>query len=71
MLKDWMGISEDEKITFSVLRVTVDGDIGRIYTEAKYEDKVLEFGEDEGQGAVYVDGEWWVEEDDWENTCQL
>jgi len=37
MLKGFMGIPLDEKFTFSVLRVTVDGDIGRVYTETKHD----------------------------------
>ena len=72
MLKGFMGIPEDAKITFSVLRVTVDGDIGRVYSEMKHDGDVIELGEDdEGAGWVYVDGEWWHEEDDWETTCDL
>ena len=72
MLKGFMGMPEDAKITFSVLRVTVDGDIGRVYSEMKHDGDVIEFGEDdEGSGWVYVDGEWWQEEDDWETTCEF
>ena len=72
MLKGFMGMPEDAKITFSVLRVTVDGDIGRVYSEMKHDGDVIEFGEDdEGAGWVYVDGEWWQEEDDWETTCEF
>ena len=71
MLKGIMGMPEDAKITFSVLRVTVDGDIGRVYSEMKHDGDVIEFGEDDGEGWVYVDGEWWIEEDDWETTCDL
>ena len=71
MLKGLMGIPEDEKFTISVLRVTVDGDIGRVYHEIKHDGEVLEFEENEGEGWVYVDGEWWQEEDDWETTCEL
>ena len=37
MLKGFMGIPEDEKLTFSILRVTVDGNIGRVYTEIKHD----------------------------------
>jgi hypothetical protein len=38
----------------------------------KHDGDVIEFGEDdEGAGWVYVDGEWWQEEDDWETTCDL
>ena len=71
MIKGFMGIPEDGKLTFSVLRVTVDGDIGRVYSEMKHDGDVIEFGEDEGAGWVYVDGEWWQEEDDWETTCEF
>ena len=71
MLKGFVGIPEDEKLTFSILRVTVDGDIGRVYSEKKHDGEVLEFREDEGAGWVYVDGEWWQEEDDWETTCEF
>ena len=71
MFKDLMGMPEDAKLTFSVLRVTVDGDIGRVYSELKHDGDVVEFGDDEGSGWVYVDGEWWYEEDDWETTCEF
>ena len=71
MLKGLMGIPEDEKLTFSVLRVTVDGDIGRVYSEMKHDGDVIEFGEGVGDGWEYVDGEWWAEEDDWETACEL
>ena len=72
MLKELMEIPEDGKFTFSLLRVMVDGDIGRVYSEMKHDGDVIEFGEDdEGAGWVYVDGEWWQEEDDWETTCEF
>ena len=77
MLTGFMGMPEDAKLTFSVLRVTVDGDIGRVYSETKHDGDVIELGgeDDTGEGWVedwvYVDGEWWLEGDDWETTCDL
>ena len=75
MVKGLIGLPEDAKLTFPVLRVTVDGDIGRVYSGLKHDGDVIEFGEgqveDVGERWVYVDGEWWHEEDDWETTCDF
>ena len=69
IFKRFMSIPEDEKVTFSILHVTVGGDIGRVYPEKKHDGNVIKFEGDEGSGWVYVDGEWWQEEYDWETTC--
>jgi hypothetical protein len=72
MLKELMEIPEDGKFTFSLLRVMVDGDIGRVYSEVKLDNEdwlKVEEEDNEGDGWVYVDGEWWQERDDWETTC--
>ena len=43
--------------------------VHRVYAGLKHGDEGIEFGEDDGGGWVYVNGEWWQEEDDWETTC--
>ena len=77
MVKWSLGIPEDAKLTNNIGRVTVDGDVGRVYAGGPLlrDGEPIEMGDDwdEGEGAlwVYVDGEWWEEPDDMEETCHV
>jgi len=78
MLKGFIGIPEDEKFTSSILDVTVDGDIGFVYSELKHDGDVIKssLGGDAGQAGrrwVYVDGEWWegADRDVWASICEM
>ena len=69
MGRAFLGIPEDAKLTFAIERVTVDGDVGHVYSSGLLRDgEPIEMGDDsdEGEGAlwVYVDGEWWSEVED-------
>ena len=45
MLRGFMGIPEDAKVTLSVNRVTVDGDVGRAFGELRSDGDVIDMGE--------------------------
>ncbi|MCH8205642.1 MAG: hypothetical protein IH956_01400 [Chloroflexi bacterium] len=69
-LKGFLGIAEGEQLTFSVTSVTVDGDEGRVFSDIHRNGELIDFGgEDEGGRWVYVAGEWWSEDEDWEDGC--
>ena len=70
LLREFLGIPEDAKLTFTVNRVTVDGDVGLAFDELRSDGDVIDMGEaNEGGRWVHVDGEWWAEDDDWEDGC--
>ena len=84
MIKWIFGIPEDAKLTINIGRVTVDGDVGRVYACGPLlrDGEPIEMGvanarnsddSDEGEVGrwVYVDGEWWEEPDDMEETCHV
>jgi hypothetical protein len=52
MLRGFLGIPEDAKITFAIEGVTVDGDVGHVKEKMLRDGELIEFGEgwDEGEG---------------------
>ena len=52
MLRAFLGIPEDAKITFAIEGVTVDGDVGHVKEKMLRDGELIEFGEgwDEGEG---------------------
>ena len=75
MSRGFFGIPEDVKLTMSIKRVTVDGDVGHVKNDLLRDGELIEFGEgwDEGEGErwIYVDGEWWSEEEDPGSNCDM
>ena len=75
MSRGFFGIPKDVKLTMSIKRVTVDGDVGHVKNDLLRDGELIEFGEgwDEGEGErwIYVDGEWWSEEEDLGSVCDM
>ena len=66
-----MGIDEDSQIEVRVASVEVSGMQGRVTSDLFVDGESLEFDEnsDDGQRWVFVDGQWWQEDEDWEKGC--
>jgi hypothetical protein len=70
VLKQMLGLSQDTQITSSVTRIEVDGDVGRVFHEVQPAEATLS---GPGEHWVYVDDEWWYENDksDWKEGCEI
>tara|TARA_B100002003_G_scaffold178728_1_gene166656 strand:- start:184 stop:1689 length:1506 start_codon:yes stop_codon:yes gene_type:complete len=69
-LKGFMGVPEDANLTFTVIEVGVDGDVGHTLHQIQIDGEALDFERSEnGEEWVYVDGQWWNEPEDWKDGC--
>ena len=71
-LKDRIAIGQDERIEFSLVRVTVARDTGRAHVELVQQGRPIDRGSKyKGDRWVVADGEWWAESITWFAGCQL
>ena len=72
VVRGFLGIEENEPLTFKVTDVTATGDKGIVKGDLIYKGEPVEFGEDtEGDSWVFVVGQWWYEEANWQEGCPL
>lgn len=70
MLRSLMGIEEDESLKWNIARVTAEDDEGRVFGDILYKGEPIDFGgDDKGTRWVFFDGEWWQEDEDWNEGC--
>ena len=72
MVRGFLGIEENEPLTFIVTDVTVTGDKGRVEGDLMYKGEPIDFGEGtQGDNWVFAVGQWWFEEAKWQEGCPL
>ena len=81
-LRASVGMGEDEPLSWRITAVSIN-DVktrgyfkGRVYLEILYDGEPIEserndyFGvSDEGAQWVFIDGEWWLEDENWRDGC--
>ncbi|MFH1140544.1 MAG: hypothetical protein V1724_02485 [Chloroflexota bacterium] len=66
----FLGFTPDSKWTFTITHITVNGEEGRVFVDVLIDGIPFESGgESSGQRWVFVDGQWWGEDTDWETGC--
>ena len=71
-LRGNIAIAQDQRIEFSLVRVTAEGNIGRAYVELREQGRPIERGPKyKGDRWVVADGVWWAESITWFSGCQL
>ncbi len=72
MFRGFLGFQEDDELTFTVKSATVDRDVGIVLIDLGRNGTVIEFSDDgDGDSWVFINGQWWVESDDWQDGCNL
>lgn len=76
LIRALAGLYGQEKLTWKIVEVTMEDRVGVVRLDIFHEDKLVtdEFhdylGEvEEGARWVYIDGQWWVEPEDWAGGC--
>ena len=71
-LKTFMGVDENADLSFELTGVAVEGDVGAVDGTLRLGGEIVDFGEeDAAESWIFFDGEWWLEDSDWEGGCEL
>lgn len=72
VMRAFLGIDERAQILWQVRDVKTSGEEGWVFSDLLHNGVPLEFGKasDEGDRWVWLDGEWWYEEENWQDGCQ-
>ena len=72
LLKSFMGGDENTDLSFELTGVAVDGDVGAVDGTLRLGGEIVDLGEEDAEESwIFLDGEWWAEDSDWEEGCDL